>query len=364
MAAVRPTLQTVADAVGVSRSTVSNAYGRPDQLSPELRAKILAAAVRVGYPGPDPTARSLRRGRVGAIGVLFTEALSRAFADPFAVAFLRGLAETAERRDTGLLLLPVAEGEAADLADGATDAVRNAAVDGFCVYCVPDWHWSIGAIQARGLPVVIPERRTDGGPDMLSVGIDDRLAARTVATHVAKLGHRRIAVLSDHVVPERVTRPVPVTRPEDVPYATGRERFLGFRDGMASVGVGWDGFTVLNAAANIHDEGVRAAAQVLDGDTPPTAILACSDVLALGVLAAMAERGLRMGADVSVTGFDGIPEAIAAGLTTVAQSAVEKGRVSGQLLLDPPERRADRQVILPAELVVGRSTGTPEKRRV
>ncbi|HEY6596391.1 MAG TPA: LacI family DNA-binding transcriptional regulator, partial [Asanoa sp.] len=65
---MRPTLRTVADAVGVSRSTVSNAYSRPDQLSPDLREKIFEAARRLGYAGPDPAARSLRRGRVGAIG--------------------------------------------------------------------------------------------------------------------------------------------------------------------------------------------------------------------------------------------------------------------------------------------------------
>jgi DNA-binding LacI/PurR family transcriptional regulator len=86
------TLQTVADAVGVSRSTVSNAYSRPDQLSPELRARILAAAEQLGYAGPNPSARSLRRGKVDAIGVLLTANLSIAFRDPYAVSFLGGLA--------------------------------------------------------------------------------------------------------------------------------------------------------------------------------------------------------------------------------------------------------------------------------
>ena len=76
------TLQTVADEVGVSRSTVSNAYSRPDQLSPELRERILAAAERLGYAGPNPTARSLRRGKVDAIGVLLTANLTQAFRDP------------------------------------------------------------------------------------------------------------------------------------------------------------------------------------------------------------------------------------------------------------------------------------------
>ncbi|MCM0678623.1 LacI family DNA-binding transcriptional regulator, partial [Micromonospora phytophila] len=104
---MKPTLQAVADAVGVSRSTVSNAYCRPDQLSAALRERILQTARQIGYPGPNPTARSLRRGFVGAIGVLFTSQLSYAFTDPFAVRFLAGVAGAAERHGTSLLLVPL-----------------------------------------------------------------------------------------------------------------------------------------------------------------------------------------------------------------------------------------------------------------
>ncbi|MEV1146151.1 LacI family DNA-binding transcriptional regulator, partial [Micromonospora sp. NPDC049799] len=104
---MKPTLQAVADAVGVSRSTVSNAYCRPDQLSAALRERILETARQIGYPGPNPTARSLRRGVVGAVGVLFTSQLSYAFTDPFAVRFLAGVASAAERHGTGLLLVPL-----------------------------------------------------------------------------------------------------------------------------------------------------------------------------------------------------------------------------------------------------------------
>src|SRR4051794_5114550 len=86
----RVTLQTIADAVGVSRATVSNAYNRPGRLSAELRARILAAATEHRYAGPDPVARRLRTGRGGTIGVLFTEPLDYAFSDPGCVEFLAG----------------------------------------------------------------------------------------------------------------------------------------------------------------------------------------------------------------------------------------------------------------------------------
>src|SRR5262245_49942227 len=125
------TLQTIAKALGVSRTTVSNAYNRPEQLTAELRERIFAEARRLGYAGPDAAARSLRSKRTGSVGLLFTETLSFAFSDPYAVGFLQGLAETAERHSTSLLLVPI---------DSAVEAVRKAMVDGFCLYCVDDGH--------------------------------------------------------------------------------------------------------------------------------------------------------------------------------------------------------------------------------
>src|SRR5919206_3308680 len=100
----RLTLLTLAQDLGVSRATVSNAYNRPDQLSPALRERILARAAELGFPGPDPVARGLRRGRVGAVGVLVDQAVSYAFSDPPALQFLDGLARAVQHEGLGLLL--------------------------------------------------------------------------------------------------------------------------------------------------------------------------------------------------------------------------------------------------------------------
>src|SRR5215218_462130 len=96
------TLATVADAVGVSRMTVSNAYNRPDQLSPALREKILAAALELGYSGPNPVARTLSRGETGSIGLVLDYALTRAFSDPATIRFLQGVGAGCEQRAVGL----------------------------------------------------------------------------------------------------------------------------------------------------------------------------------------------------------------------------------------------------------------------
>lgn len=349
---MRPTLQTVADAVGVSRSTVSNAYSRPDQLSPELRDRILDAAQKLGYAGPDPAARSLRRGRVGSIGVLFSATLSYAFTDPYAVQFLQGLAQAAEKHETGLLLMPLSTD-----GDAAAAAVHNAVVDGFCVYCLPDWHRSLEAIHARGLPIVSAERRDEGNPDARYVGIDEADATRAAGRHITGFGHRDIAVIADWIIPERVNQIVSVAQPEDVPYYVARERLVGYRDAFADAGIPWSDVTTVNTAQNSRAAAAAAAALVLDRAPRVTAVVTLSDIQALGVLDALSTRGLRPGRDVSVIGFDDIPDAAAAGLTTVRQPALDKGRIAGRLLLDPPDDPAQRQVLLPTELAVRASTG-------
>ncbi|HXV92727.1 MAG TPA: LacI family DNA-binding transcriptional regulator, partial [Pseudonocardia sp.] len=90
------TLQTIADRAGVSRMTVSNAFSRPDRLSPAVRERVLAIAEELGYAGPDPAARTLSTGRSRTVGVLFTDQLTYAFADPVATTFLSGVASVLE----------------------------------------------------------------------------------------------------------------------------------------------------------------------------------------------------------------------------------------------------------------------------
>ncbi|WP_088997753.1 LacI family DNA-binding transcriptional regulator [Micromonospora echinaurantiaca] len=349
---MKPTLQAVADAVGVSRSTVSNAYSRPDQLSAELRRRILETAQRIGYPGPNPTARSLRRGYVGAIGVLFEPELSYAFTDPFAVRFLAGVAAAAERHGTSLLLVPVPPDEAA-----ARRAVENAAVDGFCVYCVGDEGWVVDVLRERGLPIVTTVPRPDAGPTDRYVGIDERAAARSIAAHVAGLGHRRVALLGDGVLPGATPGPLRLAGPDDAPQPTTRGRLAGFADAFAEVGVDWSALTVLSAADNSRAAAAAAVTDTLAAADPPTAVLACSDVLALGVLDALAAHRDADRPPVSVTGFDDIAEAAEVGLTTVRQPAEEKGRIAAELLLDPPAEPTAGHVLLPTALVVRSTTG-------
>src|SRR4051794_36873220 len=144
------TLVTVANAVGVSPTTVSNAYNRPHKLSPALRQRILATAGELGYRGPDPAARSLRTGRAGSIGLLFGEALTYVFQDPGALEFLRGLAEGTAKHNSVLQVIAAldAEGE-----EGAASLLANAIVDGLVVWTLPDRHPLLRLARERKIPL-------------------------------------------------------------------------------------------------------------------------------------------------------------------------------------------------------------------
>ena len=349
------TLQTIADALGVSRTTVSNAYNRPQQLTSDLRERIFAEAERLGYAGPDAAARSLRSGKTGAIGLLFTETLSFAFSDPYAVGFLQGLAEVAERHQTSLLLVPLDSAPDGPGQTSTVEAVRKAVVDGFCLYCVDDDNPAADVIRARRIPLVTTTPPTD--PSLPYVGIDDERAAIAAGEHLARLGHRRVGVVIDRwkgAKPRSLptgTEPSAVNRVLNVVGKSARARFWGYRSALPDAEI-----LPVAAARNSRAAGQAAAIELLDQRDRPTAILATSDVLALGVLDAARQRGLTPGVDLSVVGFDDVPEAAAVGLTTVHQSMADRGRVVGLILLEP-DALTERQILLPAELVVRSTTG-------
>lgn len=352
----RVTLQTIADALGVSRSTVSNAYNKPDQLTVELREKILAEATKLGYAGPDAAARSLRSGKAGAIGLLFTESLSYAFSDPYAVGFLQGLAEVAERHGTSLLLVPIDAGLGLTSENKVAEAVRQAVVDGFCLYCVEDGHPAAEMIRARGLPMVSTDPPKD--PTMPFVGIDDEAAAIKAGEHLARLGHKRIGVVMDRWHGTRPNPPLELDGPTPIDQvldlASGEEaryRLRGYRKALPDAEI-----MVAAASRNSRAAGAEAVEELIDKRCRSTAILAVSDVIAFGVIDAIRQRGLTPGRDISVVGFDDVPAAAEMGLTTVRQPMVDRGRLVGRMLLEP-DTITERQVRLPTELVVRTSSG-------
>ncbi|GAA2794910.1 LacI family DNA-binding transcriptional regulator [Kribbella solani] len=341
------TLKTVAKAVGVSPSTVSNAYNKPDQLSVALRERILAAAHELGYAGPDAAARALRSGKAGAVGVLFTDKLAYAFSDPYAVGFLAGLAEVAEEFATSLLLMPLSSTDIT----GGSNAVQQAAIDAAAIFCVPGGHPALEILDNRGIPAVSTDRGDH--PSLSWVAIDELEAAAQLGEHLARLGHREVVVLVDNAQAAG-GRPVELTL-DEVGYTDCELRIRGLQKTMPDARL-----RIVSGGHNAIASGRRGAEYALDSQDRPTAIVGLSDVQALGALEAMKVRGLTPGRDLTLAGFDDIPAAEAVGLTTVRQPIKDKGRAVGRILLDPAS--TERQLLLPTQLIVRSSSGPAPKR--
>jgi DNA-binding LacI/PurR family transcriptional regulator len=343
----RVRLRDVAARAGVSVGSASQAFGRPELVSPELRERVLEAAKELGYAGPDPTARRLRTGRAGAIGVIFSERLGYQFTDPAAPAFLGGIAQGLGEQHLGLLLIPDARDR-----ELVAETVRGAAVDGFIVYSASQNDPRVEAALARRVPVVTVDQPR--GIRTPFVGIDDRAAARSAAEYIVSLGHERVGVLSFVTVLDPEAR---------LELDLSVERLSGYKEGLGGV---WDASAVRTVRPNAPEPARIAALELLRTDTPPTAILAMSDVLGVGALQAAAELGLRVPEDLSVVGFDDSPAASLASppLTTVAQPHEEKGRLAARWLVEAIEKGSDRhrrrRELLPTTLVVRESTAPPK----
>jgi DNA-binding LacI/PurR family transcriptional regulator len=360
----RVTLQTIADRVGTSRMTVSNAFSRPDQLSSELRDRILAVADELGYVGPDPAARALARGTTGAVGVMLTDELQHAFDDQVATSFLGALAEGLAPTGLALTLLT------SDNDDGGPVPARDVAIDGALVYSCRAGSDARDWLVRRKLPLVYVDQ--DPIPGVTSVNVDDRGGARAAAQHLVELGHRRIGIVTLTLdgPPGLVDHPLAaVGHPQ-------KQRMLGWLDALDAAGLDP---TVVQVQGHHSTEGVDrafellldtvAAAEAADPGEPPTAVLCFSDVLALAVVHAAHARGLAVPGDLSVVGFDDSPVARLGelGLTTVRQDVAAKGRLAAEALTDAiAHQRAGtpprvRHVTLPTELVIRQSTAPPHR---
>jgi DNA-binding LacI/PurR family transcriptional regulator len=343
----RPTLREVAGLAGVSPMTASYVYSQPGRVAPATAAKVRAAAQRLGYPGPHPGARSLRRGRAGSLGVILGERLTYAFDDPQAARFLAGVAEVCAAEGVGLTLVPIT-GAASDV-----QRVAEAVVDGFVMWTTSDDDPVLAAVTARRLPAVM--HAGTPRPGLPVVGIDDRAAAAAIG-RLAFAGAVRPAVLSFPVNRGR-TRALLTGAPGPlVPYPVTRHRWEGFLDAWCEAGGDPAGLRVAVCQANATELGEAFANELFRGADPPDAIAAMSDELALGALRAAARAGLAVPGDVAVTGWDDSDAAAPAGLTTVRQSLRDQGRRCAQIALGHAGVEAAGAEAAPEWQVVPRAT--------
>lgn len=345
------TLKQVAEQAGVSLSTASVVFSGTRPVTDATRQRVVAAAAELGWAGPNPLARSLRQGRTGVVGVVLSERLLYAFRDPYSAAVLDGLASALDESASSMLLLPRPPAGEPVADEVLVGRVAAAALDGVVIAgCGLTDDPVITHLHARGVPMV----GTGGAPDprLVRVVVPDRAACADLARHLRDLGHRRVAVLTFPLDLDGGSGPVSSQRLRDARVTEARERALGVQDVLGDV-------PVLEVRSNSEADARDAALTLLDVDPArrPTALVAGSDVLALGVLAAAEQLGLRVPDDLSVTGFDGVAQPWGPRLTTVVQPGAEKGRVAGELLNTLLAGGDVSDVELPATVRLGETTG-------
>ena len=341
----RPTARAVAEAAGVSRTSVSFAFNDPSKISAGTRDRILAEADRLGY-APHPVARMLKNGSTGTIGLLLPQPIPEALENPYYNLFLRGIGQVCDREGLTLLLTPPLRGS-------MLTAIPYAAVDGFVVSGLQIDRGEVAALQRRQVPFVLVD--SDAPDGVSSVDVNDRDGAAGAVRHLLELGHRRIAVLSFDPGPERAALGYrgPLAR-----------RMAGLDDALAEYGldVASDGITVVETACT-RSAGHHATRGLLAAADRPTAIVALSDILALGALDAAHDAGLDVPTQLSVTGYDDQPEASYSRprLTTVRQSIEAKGRVAADFLVATinGETTQPHHQVLHTTLIVRDSTAPP-----
>ncbi|MGJ0390431.1 LacI family DNA-binding transcriptional regulator [Microbacterium sp. CGR1] len=329
---LRATIEEVASAAGVSRSTVSRVVNGSTAVSPEALLAVQRAIEELSYV-PNRAARSLASKQTHAIALIVPEDTTRFFGDPFFAAIVAGITGALRGSDYLLNLLIASD----DPGDKMTSFVRNGGVDGALIV---SHHTSDAFIDrvADAVPVVWggrPVRLREGD---YVVDVDNVAGARTATQHLIETGRTRIATISG-----------PVTMVSSV------DRVQGFRGALADAGLS----PFAEEAGDYSEASGADAARRILATGRPDAIFVASDLMARGALTALRAAGIRVPEDVALVGFDDSSVALSTDpeLTTMRQPMYAQGEaMAGVLLSRLAGRDPEHITILPTELVVRASS--------
>jgi LacI family transcriptional regulator len=340
MTAKRITSRDVADLAGVSRTTVSLVLNRVEgvQISEETRDRVIQAAQQLGYV-PNAAAQALASRRAQIIGLILTRNPHHISSDAFLNQILDGLITAAHEHSIRLLIDIV---EAQHQQKTYHELVRAKRIDGLILSGPRFDDEALLSLQKDRFPTVLMGQLP--GTDFYSVDIDNFTAAQQAVAHLVRLGHRRIAC---------ITNAAPS-------YTAASDRLNGYKQVLETHDIPYDE-TLVRLGDFDPESGFQGMNDLLDLDPPPTAVFVGSDVVAIGAKAAVVERQLRIPEDIALVGFDDIPLAryLNPPLTTVRLPASDLATRASQMLIQliqgkqPPEKL----VLLESQLIVRQSCG-------
>jgi DNA-binding LacI/PurR family transcriptional regulator len=334
------TMHDVARVAGVSIKTVSNVVNEFPHVRPSTRERVLSAIAELDYR-PNLSARGLRSGKTGVIGLAIPELRQNYFAE-LADSIIRA----AEKQNVAVVVDQTGATREGELA--ALSGRRLRLTDGLLFSPEQLGQDDVAALQVSFPLVLLGERIFNGPSDhvtMHNVG-----AARAATEHLIEIGRRRIAVIGAHPINQ-----------DDIRSANLRIR--GYREALDAAGIPYDPSLVRVAAPWHRENGVAAMRQLMEDGVVFDSVFTLNDTLGLGALRAMGEAGMRVPEDVALIGFDNIDEAR---FSVPSMSSVNPGRdeiaeVAVRLLLERINEKGEpgppRQVLADYSVVGRESTG-------
>ena len=335
------TIIDVAREAGVSYATVSRVINNEVYVKAETRQRVTEALTKMGYVG-NRQARSLRGGRSHTIGLLVPD-LSTSYVGEIA----RGIGDELIKQQYDLMLYTTHWREQSEASHVAT--LTQGMVDGLLLVLPRSPQSYVERLRALRFPYVLIDHQ---GIDCegAAVGAANLAGGYEGTKHLIELGHRRIGFITG-----------------DIRLGCSQERLQGYRNAMREANLCVDERWIIEGNF-LQPSGYHAGTKLLQLAERPTAIFASNDIMAIGVMEAVRERGLRIPDDVSIVGFDDIPQAanMHPTLTTVHQPLEDMGRVATQLLFEymADIDLAEKRVVLPTHLVVRNSCRAAEQSRV
>ena len=333
------TIREVAKKLGLSITTVSRALDGYDDVAAKTRQRVIRTARAMGYV-PSRAARQLRRQRADVIGYILP-ASGPHFTDPFFSAFIAGLGDEATSHNFDLLVSTAAPDTTAERQIYAR-WIQSRLVDGVVINRMRLRDWRARYLVKNDFPFVAH------GHTLLSlkfpyIEIDSRTGFEILVKHLADRGHRRIAYIGAPAA-----------------FTLQADRCAGYQTGLATAGIAFDAALVAEGDLT-RAGGYQAALRLLDLPQPPTAIIGANDLTAVGAARGAHERGLVVGRDIAIAGYDGTDDSehTQPPLTTLKQPVYDiarrlvkmlVARIEGKELIEP-------QLILQPELIVRESTG-------
>jgi LacI family transcriptional regulator len=332
------TIVEVAEQAGVSFGTVSRVINNDIHVRKETRARVLATMQRLGFVA-NRQARSLAGGRSNSIGVLVPD-----LGTGYIGEIIRGI--DAELSLSGLDLILYTTHRTASKEASYVANLATGMVDGLLLVLPRNPVDFIGNLTQRKFPFVLIDHQ-GAGCDCPAVGATNWQGGYNATEYLIQLGHQRIGFITGSM---------------DLGCAV--DRLEGYRSALRTHHVP-EAPDLVFEGDFFQPDGYAGASALLDLPVPPTAIFASNDVMAMGVMDAVRNRGLRIPEDISIVGFDDIPQAslVHPAITTVNQPLEKMGRVATQMLLDlllHPEKDVDR-IELPTQLVVRDSCSPPRQ---